>query len=467
MLEKFLLYAKILWLQKIKVIYSYPISNYMANKNYELIIAGGGITGSALLYTLSHYTNLKSIALLEKHSGLGQANTSGLRNSQTLHFGDIETNYNLEKAKKVKIGASMVAKYLNRLPENNGIFLHSNSMILAIGDKEIKILEERFKQFKDVYPDLKRIEADEIRKIEPKIMEGRDPHTPVLALYSTSGYTVNYQKLAESFVNNTDKNKSEIFFNTKIKSIKKFDDKYIVETEQDTFTAQVIVVALGTHSLLFAKNLGYGLEYAILPIIGDYYTSNNRLLNGKVYTIQNEKLPFAAIHGDPNIFDTSETRFGPTALSLPILERSSLKTFPDFLRSASFDWSAFMTILKFHSDPDILKFITQNFIFTLPIIGLPSFVKNIAKIIPTIKKSDLQPKKGLGGIRPQLVNKKERRLLLGAAEILGDKIIFNVTPSPGATACLQNALGMTKKIQEFFGDQIQFDETSFKRDFIE
>ncbi len=439
----------------------------MADKNFQLLIAGGGITGSALLYTLSRYTNLQSIALLEKNSELGQANTSGLRNSQTLHFGDIETNYNLEKATKVKTGAGMVAKYLDRLPADNGIFLHSSSMILAIGDKEIKTLEKRFIKFKEIYPDLKRIEADEIRKIEPKIMEGRDPKIPVLALYSTNGYTVNYQKLSESFVENTDKNKTEIFFNTKIKSIEKSENKYIVTTEHNTFTAEVVVVALGTHSLLFAKNLGYGLEYAILPVIGDYYTSNHHLLNSKVYTMQKEKLPFAAIHGDPNIFDTAETRFGPTALSLPILERGSLKTLPDFLRSAGFDWDAFMTIVKIHSDPDILKFIVQNFIFTLPLIGRAAFVKNIAKIIPTIKKSDLKTKKGMGGIRPQLVNKKERRLLLGAAEILGDKIIFNVTPSPGATACLQNALGMTKKIQEFFDGQIQFDETAFNRDFID
>ncbi len=439
----------------------------MADKNYQLIIAGGGITGTALLYTLSKYTNLEKIALLEKHSGLGEANTSGLRNSQTLHFGDIETNYNLEKAQKVKNGASMVAKYLDKLSADNDIFLHSSSMILAVGKKETEILEERFEKFKETFPNLKRIEATEIAKLEPKIMEGRDTSTPVLALHSNAGYTINYQKLARSFADNSDKNKTEIFFNTKIKSIKKIDEVYEIDTGENIFKAPVVVVALGTHSLLFAKNLGYGTEYAVLPVIGDYYTSNHRLLNGKVYTMQNEKLPFAAIHGDPNIFDTAETRFGPTALSLPILERGSLRTLPDFLRSAGFDWDAFMTIIKIHSDPDILNFIIQNLIFTLPFIGRGAFVKTIAKIIPTIKKSDLQSQKGVGGIRPQLVNKKERRLLLGAAEILGDKIIFNVTPSPGATACLQNALHMTKKIEEFFGGQIKFDQEKFKNDFID
>lgn len=439
----------------------------MAHKNFQLIIAGGGITGSALMYTLSKYTNLEKIALLEKHSGLGEVNTSGLRNSQTLHFGDIETNYNLEKAKKVKSGAEMVAKYLEQLPINDGTFLHSNSMIIAVGQKEIKTLEERFVQFKETYPNLKRITRDEITQLEPKLIEGRDPNIPVLALYSTDGYTVNYQKLAKSFVENSEKNKTEIFFDTKIKSIKKIGDLYEVDTGENIFTAPIVVVALGAHSLMFAKSMGYGLEYAILPIISDYYTSNHRLLNGKVYTMQNEKLPFAAIHGDPNIFNTNDTRFGPTAISLPILERGSIKTLPDFLNSAGFDWNAFITIAKIHSDKDILNFIVQNFIFILPFIGRNAFVKHISKIIPSIKKSDLQTKKGIGGVRPQLVNKKERRLLMGAAEILGDKIIFNVTPSPGATACLQNALHMTKKIEEFFGGQIKFDQEKFKNDLID
>lgn len=437
----------------------------MVSKNYQLIIAGGGITGTALLYTLSRYTNLEHIALLEKNGSVGQLNTSGLRNSQTLHFGDIETNYNFEKAKNVKIGADLVSAYLEKLPTNDGIFLRSKSMILAVGALEVANLERRFEEFKNLYPNLKKINSEEIKQLEPKIMEGRDPNTPpLLALSSNNAYTINYQKLAENFIENSDKNKTEIFFDTKIKSIKRLGELYEVNTGKEIFTAPVVVVALGAHSLLFAKNLGYGLEYAILPVIGDYYTSNHCLLNGKVYTMQNEKLPFAAIHGDPNIFDTTETRFGPTALSLPILERGSIKTLPDFLRSAGFDWNAFMTILKIHSDKDIAKFIFQNFIFSLPFIGRSAFIKNISKIIPSITKNDLKPQKGLGGIRPQLVNKTERRLLSGAAEIVGDKIIFNVTPSPGATACLQNAMETAKKIEKFFDGQMRFDIENFKHD---
>ena len=47
--------------------------------------------------------------------------------------------------------------------------------------------------------------------------------------------------------------------------------------------------------------------------------------------------------------------------------------------------------------------------------------------------------KGIGGTRPQIVNNSLRKLEMGEAKIVGDKIIFNITPSPGASTCLGNA----------------------------
>ena len=66
--------------------------------------------------------------------------------------------------------------------------------------------------------------------------------------------------------------------------------------------------------------MGYGLDYATLPMAGSFYMTNQTMLNGKVYMVQNPKLPFAALHGDPDILENGLTRFGPTALVLPKLE---------------------------------------------------------------------------------------------------------------------------------------------------
>ena len=109
---------------------------------HDVIIIGGGVSGTALLYTLSKYTNVKNIGLIEKYSDYGLVNSSPRMNSQTLHFGDIETNYTLEKARKVKRYADMVMHYLEHekaVKGDEGIFIKVPKMVLAVG----KIAGER------------------------------------------------------------------------------------------------------------------------------------------------------------------------------------------------------------------------------------------------------------------------------------------------------------------------------------
>jgi len=71
----------------------------------------------------------------------------------------------------------------------------------------------------------------------------------------------------------------------------------------------------------------------------------------------------------------------------------------------------------------------------------------------------------MGGMRPQIVNKYERKLIMGEAKILGDKAIFNMTPSPGASTCLKNGENDAYKLLEFLGKDYKFDEHKFKKDF--
>ena len=55
-------------------------------------------------------------------------------------------------------------------------------------------------------------------------------------------------------------------------------------------------------------------------------------------------------------------------------------------------------------------------------------------------------------MRPQLIDKRERRLLLGEVRIEAvPGLSFNVTPSPGATCCLGNALRDLEEIVERLG----------------
>ena len=438
---------------------------------HDVIIIGGGVSGTALLYTLSKYTNVKNIGLIEKYSDYGLVNSSPRMNSQTLHFGDIETNYTLEKAKKVKRYADMVMNYLEHekaVRGNEGLFLKVPKMVLAVGKEQVKTLRDRYPSFGQVFPKLKMIGREEIGKIEPRILEGRDPDQELLALVTEDGYTVDFKKLSNSFANNAKALNPDIsvYLSTKVEKIIREDDNFIIKTDMGEFEAKAVVVTAGSHSLKFAKSLGYGKSYSILSMAGSFYTGP-RVLNGKVYTMQIPKLPFAAVHGDPEVHNEHITRFGPTAKPIFFLERYNYSTFWEYWKTFGFSIKPVLSILKISSDKVIFNYLLKNVVYDFPWIGKRAFLKEIRKIVPNVKLAEIKFAKKVGGTRPQIINNKTKKLELGEAKILGEKIIFNITPSPGASTCLGNAFEDTLKLMEFLSKRFTFDKDRFEKDLVE
>ena len=438
-------------------------------KKIQVAILGGGITGSSIFHILSKYTNINSIALIEKAGKLGEINSKENNNSQTLHFGDIEANYSTEKASSSKEASQMVVRYLERLDKKDcDIYKKSHKMLLAVGEKEVATFEKRQNEFEQIFPNFKKITKEKIAKIEPEIVSGRKQSEKIMAGYSEDGWVVDFGALAKNLAQEATKNNpnAEIFTNTKVTSIAKKDGGFEIITNNGIFWADVVVVAMCSHSLMFAKELGYGEEYSIRPVGGNFYTSSRKVLNGKVYTMQSGKLPFAGVHGDPNIHNENETRFGPTANVMPFLERNNIATFGDFLKSTLSDKQSAIALLKVLSEKTLLTFLLKNLIYEIPYFGPRAYAKMCQKIIPTLRYEDFKNGKTKAGIRPQLINNKTQKLQMGEIEIEGEKILFNITPSPGASACIKNAVKSVNKTITFFEGKYSFDETAFKKDFL-
>jgi malate dehydrogenase (quinone) len=432
--------------------------------HYDVIIVGGGVTGTAILYALSKYSTVNNIALIEKYPKLAQVNSAKNNNSQTLHFGDIETNYGCEKAKKVKKAADLVASYVDNHKKEH---LHKKfpKMVLAVGDDEAEKLEHRYEEFKTVYPHLKKIGKKEIAKIEPNVVKGRNPGEKLLALYSTDGYAIDYGKLSQSFAKEAvkTKTKTDLFLSTEVKKIEKQGNRYIVRTNRDTYSATVVLTAAAGHSLSFAYSLGYGKQFILLPVAGSFFCAS-KALNGKVYTLQRKRLPFAAVHGDPDVGNPNETRFGPTAKVIPFLERYHYGSVLDFFKLFEFRIDAVLSIINILSDKIVLKYILKNMLYDIPFIGKIAFMHNIRKIVPSLKLRDVTYGKGLGGIRPQVVDTHTKSMSFGEAQIMGDNIIFNITPSPGASTCLQTAEDDAQTIVRMLGKKYKFDIKRFRKE---
>jgi malate dehydrogenase (quinone) len=435
---------------------------------YDLVIVGGGISGASLLYTTAKFTDIDSIALIEKESELAAINSHHTNNSQTLHFGDIETNYTLGKAEQVKEGAELLAGYLEHHDPDREMHAKRSKMVLGVGREEVDQLERRYEEgFGDLFPKLRPIGREEIADLEPKVVEGRDPEVEMLALQTPDGYVVDYGETTKSFVERAAEEQGvDVFTGTEVTDLTPTVDGYTVETSAGRFDCDAAVVAAGSHSLQFAKELGYGQEKVLLPVAGSFFLADD-LLNGKVYTLQMKKLPFAAVHGDADVHDPSVTRFGPTAKLVPALERGRLSTVTDFLDVFGLNPAAFLSYANILSDRILLPYVLRNLVYDLPEVGPRQFLPHVQKVVPSVDLDDIDRARGYGGVRPQIVDTSEKSLDMGEAKIVGDDIIFNITPSPGASTCLKNAMRDTQTLLEFLDGDYVFDEAAFRTDTID
>ncbi len=104
--------------------------------------------------------------------------------------------------------------------------------------------------------------------------------------------------------------------------------------------------------------------------------------------------------------------------------------------------------------------------FEVPYINKKLFLQDARKIVPSLSDEDISYAKGFGGVRPQILDKKNKKLMLGEASInTGEGIIFNMTPSPGATSCLGNAVRDVEAICEYLG--LTFDKEHFENELVE
>ncbi|CAA6803548.1 MAG: Malate:quinone oxidoreductase (EC [uncultured Campylobacterales bacterium] len=435
-----------------------PMEKINMSNHYNVAIVGGGITGTALLFMLSKYSKVGSIALFEKYDDFATLNSNAKGNSQTMHCGDIETNYTLEKARKVKKTAFMTDHYTDMYGYKDKYHLKCTKMALGVGDEEVAYIKKRHEDFKELFPYMELWNADQIKEIEPAVLDGRKEN--VMAMGSHEHYPiVDWGEISKTFVKNAKdiKEDADVFLNTQIIDITKENEKFRLKTKDEEYTADFVVVDAGAHSLYFAHKMGRGMELSCLPVGGSFYYSKKNIIDSKIYTVQNPKLPFAAIHGDPDITN-GRVRFGPTAPIIPKLERYKPAKIREFLTTMKFDASVVSVGFGLLKEKDIRNYLIKNLLFEIPYFGRKLFTKEVQKILPSIESKDLEFAEKVGGLRPQVIDKKNRQLLLGEARIDdGDNIIFNMTPSPGATSCLGNAYKDAKLVTDRLGIELDCD----------
>lgn len=440
----------------------------MAIRHYKVFVVGGGVSGAALTYALARYTGVGSVALAEKHDRLAAVASGSRSNSQTLHVGDIETHYTLEKAAETRRAADMVVRFCQR--HGCGFLQRGQKMALGVGDDEVALLRERFAQFQPLFPHLEIFDREQLRRIEPGVVfdaSGRERPENIVGVGSTDDYTtIDFGALTNALAEQAHQARAgavDVYLHTTVTDIQKTGDAFLIRTPGETFTADYVVVNAGAYSLRMAHRMGYGLDLGCLPIAGGFYMAKGKLLNGKVYTVQNPKLPFAALHGDPDMLADGRTRFGPTALMVPTLEpHGGLGSMLQALYALRPGLGLAQLLGGMLLDRDIRQYLLDNLLMHLPYCGKRHFLVAARKLVPALQPDQISPAVGYGGIRPQIYERGTGTLRLGEASIVGAGILFNMTPSPGATSCLGIASRDARRIAEALG--LAFDGDRFNEE---
>ena len=436
--------------------------------DYEVGVLGAGVTGIATVLTLILYTNVRSIVIFERRPGPAQVNSSRVNNSQTLHMGRAESNYTEAQAVAVSEDAQLVAGFVERFAPEAGQPMSTH--MIAVGTAEVAEFRKRFAMLSPHFPDLRLLERSDLARMAPKLIEGRDPNEPIVSLYSEAGYAVDFQTLGEAMLAKAVAEAKrmgktlDVHFGTQVDVVRREKDGFAIVVKDEEYLVKTLEIAAGNGSLLIAHQLGYGKEFAMLPVAGSYFVTRT-LLDAKVYGFQDPSIPLAKAHSDPDVNDRGVMRFGPTARPMPLLERDSWSTLWEFVRVGTLSprglWGLARVLLNLH----LLKFGAKNVLYELPYVGKWFFANMEARrIFPTIRARDLALAKGAGGIRGQLIDLRTGTLMKAERILPPDGVHANCipSPSPGASKCLGNAIVSVRNHVAWLGPGYQFDETGMR-----
>jgi len=239
-------------------------------KNYDVVIIGGGVVGTAILKQLSG--NKLKVILLEKSDDV--AFGASRANSGIVHAG-YDCVPNTLKARFNVEGCKMMPKLCEELDVP-----YKNTASLVVSDKDglegLNVLLDRAKK-NGVRAEL--IERPKILEIEPNVSDNI-----VYALYAPDAGIVSPYKLTIAQADYSILNGGEVALEKEVVAIQKEKDYYIIRTQDgDIYSAKIVINSAGAGCMQINAMLG---EYC--PKVeyrsGDYFVLDSTE-GGNVHTV--------------------------------------------------------------------------------------------------------------------------------------------------------------------------------------
>ena len=359
-------------------------------KSVDYLIVGGGIIGLTVARELRKRYPAASIALLEKEAALGK-HASG-RNSGVLHSG-IYYDSNTLKAKVCADGA----RRMKAFAAEHGINCqHSGKVIVATSPQDLPVIERLLKNARENGIRAERLDEQGIRQIEPHAgVYQQGIHCPDTAVIDNKAVLSKLRELLTV-------EKVEIFFNAPVISVEVAARK--VNTPAGEFSYGYLFNCAGASADKVAKHYGLGLDYTLVPFKGIYFKlrpERAHLVRANIYPVPDINQPFLGVH--LTRVASGEVYAGPTAIPALGRENYGILTGAQLGESLRVGFEVIRMYLANHQNfrklvhTELGKYRKKNFFAA------------VHKLMPELTCDDLIPCDKVG-IRPQLINVREKRL---------------------------------------------------------
>ncbi|OII70963.1 oxidase or dehydrogenase [Cryptosporidium ubiquitum] len=450
----------------------------------DVLIMGGGVTGSALVYLLAKHTNIKSIVFLSDKKEAEKNLIYHL--DKTIHSGETDTNADLQHSFRLLKLSNMLRNLVKEFPGGvgNELMEKRNKILLGLGEEENNRIEERFQEFRHFFPKIKLIDGKEISKLEPNIAY-LDDFSSKLRKERMNGillhdeYTsINYDILSALFKKLADeisfRKKSLIrnYVGMNVQSIKRIsldgEVYYKIDSGGKNIYSRFLVINdIGTVFNL-VRELGYCSDWIVLNMFGKFQNTVKGELRGIVSGLQSLSCPEStSVYGFPTIGSKNNIRFLASSYTLPIswlLKSMNLSDFSTIRDISSSPFGLFRNI-KEKSLRDKIEKLKRE----VPLLINEQLIQGSRRIIPSLNTNQLKDKQEDFDISiNQLLNisGEKNEIILDRSKIHTDEnLILNIAQPISGTTCIGSASEDMITICNRLG--ININENSLKKDIPE
>jgi L-2-hydroxyglutarate oxidase len=253
---------------------------------YDVAIIGGGIVGLATAMELLRVSPNRSVVIIEKEASVGRHQTG--HNSGVIHSGLYYAPGSL-KAQLCREGCRATKAFCD---EESLEYEACGKLIVANSVSQLANLNALHERALANEVSVKRLDADELKELEPNIAGDR-------ALLVPDAGIVDYREVCEAMVARLGRAGAELRISAEVRAIRESANAVEIDTNAGKITARAAVACAGLQSDRIAKLSGLDSDIRIIPFRGEYYSlppALGGLIKHLIYPVPDPGLPFLGIH---------------------------------------------------------------------------------------------------------------------------------------------------------------------------